>query len=70
MEQGRVVFDQPVALPEGTMVRVEPFSPVPQVIPGTGDWATVVGALSELANYDFDAWRELRSLEVTRTAKG
>ena len=29
MQDGKVVFDEPVALPDGTVVRVEPVEPQP-----------------------------------------
>jgi len=74
IEDGRVVFDEPVSLPDGTQVRVEPLSlppPVtPRVVPGTGDWAAVERAASALTVYDFDAWHEQRALGAARSEAG
>ena len=67
VQNGVVVFDESVSLPEGTRVIVEP---VPTAeIPGRGDWAAALQAARDLENYDFDAWRKQREadLEDART---
>jgi len=33
-------------------------------LPGTGDWRAFETALDSLRDYDFDAWREQRELDV------
>lgn len=32
--------------------------------PGTGDWAALEDAASDLEGYDFDAWREQREYDL------
>jgi hypothetical protein len=61
VQNGVVVFDESVSLPEGTRVIVEP---VPTAeIPGRGDWAAALQAARDLENYDFDAWRKQREAD-------
>ena len=71
IENGQVVFDQPVPLPDVTVVRVEPMSLppriAPRVVPGTGDWTALERAAKLLTGYDFDAWREQRALDAARS---
>jgi len=38
--------------------------PVPQFVPGTGDWPAMKKCVDELKDYDFDAWRHLRDFEL------
>lgn len=68
IENGVVVFDEPVALPEGTPVRVEPVSAKVQdaVRPGSGDWAAAARAAQELrdSGYDFDAFQRQRDYDL------
>ncbi len=70
IEDGRVVFDQPVPLPNGTLVRVEPLAIAPRVVAGTGNWAALEQAAKALTDYDFDAWREQRALDVAQSEPG
>lgn len=37
---------------------------LPVVSPGTSEWTDVQTAVLELADYDFDAWRRAREVEV------
>jgi hypothetical protein len=39
---------------------------VPVVAPATSDWGAVESAVGGLEDYDFDAFRETRELEVRR----
>jgi hypothetical protein len=52
VEDGRVVFDGPVPLPDGTPVRVEPLPVVPRVADPKTSWLEgleeVVGAIDDL----------------------
>lgn len=42
---------------------------VPDVRPGTSNWAEVEAAVMGLTDYDFDAWREMREAEVAEAAR-
>jgi len=68
IHNGVVVFDEPVALAEGTKVQVEPVSADKNraVRPGTGDWQTAAKAAQELreSGYDFDAYRVQREYDL------
>lgn len=66
VENGVIVFDEPVSLAEGTKVRVEEVSATPtgNIKPGTGDWQAALQAARELENYDFDAWRKQREYDL------
>jgi hypothetical protein len=39
----------------------------PAIRPGTGDWDAAARAARELADYDFDAWREQREYDRKHT---
>jgi hypothetical protein len=43
---------------------VTEVSPIPQVIPGTGDWDAAMQAARELEDYDFDAVRQQREYDL------
>lgn len=70
IEDGRVVFDQPVLLPNGTPVRVEPLASAPRVVSGTGNWKALEEAAKVLTDYDFDAWREQRAFDARQSEPG
>jgi hypothetical protein len=36
----------------------------PAILPGTGDWAALEEAASDLEGYDFDAWRRQRDYDL------
>lgn len=42
---------------------------VPEVRPGTSNWAAVEAAVRGLEDYDFDAWRAIRDAEVAEATK-
>jgi hypothetical protein len=52
VENGQIVIDEPTMLPEGAKVRVQI---VPAIIPGRGDWETVLAATWGLLDYDYQA---------------
>lgn len=60
VQNGVVVFDEPVSLPEGTAVHIELSAGPSMVRPGTGDWDVLEQAAADLKDYDFDAVREQR----------
>ncbi|MFO0964532.1 MAG: hypothetical protein U0793_02950 [Gemmataceae bacterium] len=64
VENGVVVFDEPVCLAEGARVRVEPVRAAEATVirPGTGDWEAAAQAGRDLrdSGYDFDAFRVQR----------
>jgi hypothetical protein len=62
IHNGVVIFDEAVSLPEGTAVRVEPVPGAPRA--GAGSWDSAMQAASELADYDFDAWRRQRDYDL------
>jgi hypothetical protein len=67
VENGVVVFDEPVSLPEGTKVCVEPVNGKASLIrPGTGDWEAAAKAAQALreTGYDFDAFRRQREYDL------
>ena len=68
IENGVVVFDEPVPLPEGTAVHVEPVhGPACDLVrPGTGDWDAAARAAQELRDtgYDFDAVQRQRDYDL------
>ena len=49
IEAGVVVFDEPISLPEGTVVRIEP------VATSKERWDAAVKAVRELKDYDYAA---------------
>lgn len=49
IERGVVVFDEPVDLPNGTEVRVEP------IIRPRRDWDAAARAVREMRDYDYEA---------------
>ncbi len=59
---GVVVFDEPVAIPEGTAVRVEPLAAT--VRANAGDWDAALKSARGLEDYDFDAWRRQRDYDL------
>ena len=61
VENGVVVFDQPVSIPEGTTVRVEPI--LDATPPTKRDWDAAMQAVRDLDGYDFDAWRQQRDYD-------
>ncbi len=62
VQKGVVVFDQPLPLPEGTSVQIEPIAAgIRQDAP---NWDAAMQAASELRNYDFDAWRTQREFDL------
>jgi hypothetical protein len=38
--------------------------PIPEIIPGTGDWEAVKRCADALADYDFEAWRRQRDFDL------
>ena len=67
VQDGVVVFDEAVSLPNGTKVVVQPVIGKPSVLrPGTGDWEAAARAAKELreTGYDFDAFREQREYDL------
>ena len=68
VENGVVVFDEPVSFPDGTKVRVEPADgrTAVEIRPGTGDWQAAARAAQELRDtgYDFDAFQRQREYDL------
>ena len=72
IENGVVVFDVDVSLPEGTRVSVKPLPVEPAPIrPGTGDWEAAAQAAQVLreTGYDFDAWQRQRECDLQHAAE-
>jgi hypothetical protein len=63
IENGVVIFDEPTSLPEGVSVRVEVVS-APTILPGNGDWDSAMQAVAELEDYDFEAFRRQREVDL------
>jgi hypothetical protein len=60
VQNGVVVFDAGVSLPEGTKVSIGPMMELPAgAKPGTGAWQAAAKAAEELREWgcDLDAWR-------------
>ncbi len=60
VENGVVVFDVPISLPNGTAVRVEPMA----ANQPAADWDAAMQAARELDGYDFTAWRQQRDYDL------
>ena len=70
VENGVVVFNAGVSLPEGTVVEIVPKLNQPEAVhPGTGDWDAAARAARELreTGYDFDAWQKQREYDRKHT---
>ena len=64
-QNGVVVFDEPVSLPEGAQVRVEPVTASSDNrARGKADWEAALQAAREIEHYDFDAWRKQRDADL------
>ena len=71
VENGVVVFDAGVSLPEGTKVSIAPLTALPAgVTPGSGDWQAAIAAAEQLrqSGYDLDAWRGQRDYDHQHAA--
>lgn len=67
VENGVVVFDEPMTFAEGTKVRVEPVTePGSGIRLGTGGWEAAARAAQELreTGYDFDAFQRQRDYDL------
>ncbi len=62
VHNGVVVFDEPLALAEGTAVRVEAVAE--GVRPSAADWDAALKSARELEDYDFNAWRRQRDYDL------
>jgi hypothetical protein len=71
VENGVVVFDTGVSLPEGTKVSIAPVVDSPAgTQASTGDWEVAMKAAQELreSGYDLDAWQRLREYDRQHAA--
>ena len=70
VQNGVVVFDAPVPLPDGTKVSISPIAQPPAARPGTRDWKAAATAAQSLreTGYDFDAWQSQREFDLKHAA--
>lgn len=64
VENGQIVLDAPTELPDGVRVRVETVQAGACVRSGTGDWAAAIQAVKGLTDYDYNAYRHQRDVDL------